>query len=181
MLKAKVILDLGNSETRGVLRVGELHNKTRREYSFKLSNRFSVALDGIPTSEDYTEENTMIFRTKSIKTGQTILNEGVYVNGLMSDREFEGLQFKPTAVTAKYNSEVTPLSVFTAIGHSALWMKDYFEKEQGKKVELEALFSQVDWELDILLPPSQVDRGVKELADSLVNDFAIEYLMPKCN
>src|SRR5690606_14945706 len=57
----------------------------------------------------------------------------------------------------------------------------YFEKEQGKKVELEALFSQVDWELDILLPPSQVDRGVKELADSLVNDFAIEYLMPKCN
>lgn len=178
MLKAKLILDLGNSETRAVLRVGEMHDKTRREYAFKLSNRFNVALDGIPKSEDYNEENTTIFKTRSIKVGSEFLAEGIYINGLMSDREFEGIQMKPTAVSAKYNSAVTPLSIFTAIVKSGMWMKNFFEETQGRVVPLDSLIDQIEWELDVLLPPSQVNKGLEQLTNILIGDFPVEFVMP---
>lgn len=179
MIKAKLVLDLGNSETRCVLRVGELKDNSRQEYAYTLSNRFGVAAKNtLPVSDDYSEENTIAFRTKSHVIGADKLEEGLYVNGLMSEREFQNLQLKPTAMTAKYDSRITLLSIFTAIGKAGMWMRDYFRK-QGRDVTLDTILNQVEWELDILLPPSQVSKGVDVLNQCLVGDFPVEYVYPE--
>jgi hypothetical protein len=179
LIKAKLVLDLGNSETRCVLRVGELKDNSRQEYAYTLSNRFGVAAKNtLPVSDDYSEENTIAFRTKSHVIGADKLEEGLYVNGLMSEREFQNLQLKPTAMTAKYDSRITLLSIFTAIGKAGMWMRDYFRK-QGRDVTLDTILNQVEWELDILLPPSQVSKGVDVLNQCLVGDFPVEYVYPE--
>ena len=105
MEKAQLILDLGNSETRVVLRVGEIMNKTRIEHKFYLSNYFSAIYEGesgIPVSEDYTEENSTVFTLNDdFKIGTGVVSRDIYVNGLMCKNEFSGIQDKPTAMTMK--------------------------------------------------------------------------------
>lgn len=181
MLNAELVVDLGNSQTRAVLRVGELHNNTRKEYSFELSNRFAIAYDGLPKSSDYNADNTTIFEIGDYNVGNREVVEGVYVNGLMSASEFESLEGKPSAQSKKYNSEYTMLSVFTAIAKSAVWIQNYFNEKQSQDLTLETVFREVNWDLNLLLPPSQVEKGGKVLAESLVGNFNVNYLMPEAN
>lgn len=179
MLEAKLILDLGNSQTRGVLRIGEIPNKTRREYPFTLSNRFSMVLGDIPVTEEYNEENSLVFKTSALKIGNAELEAGTYVHGLLSDREFADMQIKPTAMVQKYDSESTLLSIFASIMKATLLIQKYFKEEQGQDVEVSHLVNQVKWDLTLLLPPKQVNEGLKTLVNSLVKNFNIDFLLPK--
>ncbi|MGF2715236.1 ParM/StbA family protein [Bacillus cereus] len=184
MEKGQLILDLGNSETRVVLRVGEIMNKTRIEHKFYLSNYFSAVYEGesgIPVSEDYTEENSTVFTLNSdFKIGTGVVGRDIYVNGLMCSNEFSGIQDKPTAMTMKYNSYYTVLTIITAIKQSAVWMKDYFAKK-GKNFSVEQLINEVEWELTVLLPPSQEKAGGSVLAETLVGEITVKFNLPKAD
>ncbi|MEC2463462.1 ParM/StbA family protein [Bacillus cereus] len=181
MVKAQLILDLGNSQTRGVLRVGEIMDKTRMEYSFHLSNAFSSILEGvegIPQTEDYNENNSIVFSVNnSIKIGNASVLPDTYVNGLMGEREFSATQVRPTALTQKYNSDITVLSIITAIGKSALWLKDYFAS-RGTEFPIQKLINDIEWELTVLLPPQQEKVGAKVLTESLVGQIPVKFEMP---
>lgn len=184
MEKAQLILDLGNSETRGVLRVGEIINKTRIEHNFYLSNYFSPIFEGvggIPESDDYTEENSTVFTLDDdFKIGNGVVNRDTYVNGLMCSNEFSDTQDKPTAMTKKYDSSYTVLTIITAIKQSAIWMKDYFGKK-GKNFSVQQLINEVAWELTILLPPSQEKAGGLVLQETLVGQIPVKFELPKAD
>ena len=67
---ATVILDLGNSETRGIVLNGKSQQTGRfMERSFTISNRFSdVGEDYIPSS-DYSDETSTIMRINAVVGG----------------------------------------------------------------------------------------------------------------
>lgn len=181
MLNAKLVIDLGNSETRAVLRVGDLHNNSRKEHVFSLSNRFAIAYDGYPDTPEYTEENSTVFEIGDHKVGKRDVIGGTYVNGLMCEAEFGGILSKPTASMSKYNSEYTLLSTLTAIQKASMWIHKYFAEKQGQDVTLEEIINQVSWDINLLLPPSQVEKGGEVLAKSLVGKFNVNYQLPKAN
>lgn len=181
MLKANLILDLGNSETRAIVRLGDLSEGTLVEHAFTLSNSFAVVYDEYPKSEDYNSENTAIFSTKRVPIGKATLEEGTYVNGLMCAREFEKFEFSPMAEWEKYSSDTTVLSVFTAILRAGEFVQEYFKEKQNTDHNLTFVLNNVDWSVSILLPPFQVKKGEDELKKSLIGKFNVVYQMPQAS
>ena len=93
---------------------------------------------------------------------------------------FQTHKIKPTAMTKKYDSSYTVLTIITAIKQSAIWMKDYFGKK-GKNFSVQQLINEVAWELTILLPPSQEKAGGLVLQETLVGQIPVKFELPKAD
>lgn len=161
---AKLVVDLGNSETR----VRTLYGKTLKGPRSRLSildNRYSAIseskLSAIMDMGTYTDDDSYVFRTE---------NGSCYCNGKICNMEMEYTSFRPSALEKKYDSHVTKLTLINAI-------------RQG--IEDVARFSNcdmqnvnVDWELYLLLPPEDLEVGAKHLADVAKGINHIDFIMP---
>lgn len=162
---AKLVIDLGNSETRVKTLYGKTARGNTRSKLTRLDNRYSIIpeekISNYLENSDYTDENSVIFKVD---------NGLCYCSGDLCNIEFAQTSFRPSALEKKYSSTVTKLSIINAI-------------RQG--IEDVSLFSNcdvesidVDWEISVLLPPEDLDLGARQLADVVKSITSVDFIMP---
>ena len=167
-IDATLVLDLGNSETRGkvLYRVGSDVIAEK----FTLSNRFSkITTAGYEIPEDYTEAKSTIFALEAEVDGDKI--SGEYVNGILCDKEFSNTVFRPSSLDKKHKSLTTALSFAEGILIAT--------KIIGKRLGIVTL-SEIDinWNVVSLLPPAEMNEGASKLEDIFRSIKLIDCVMP---
>lgn len=163
-----LVLDLGNSETRGIVLCGKDKNGKLKDKYFSLSNRFAeVAEDYVP-SVDYTPDTSAILKVDFTVGDQKI--KGCYANGELQLREFNIGPLRPSATEKKYTSVTTVLSFQLAV------LRAY-----GIVKELMGDISADDiiWSVNVLLPPGDMVAGQQKMSDLIKSVTAVDSVYPK--
>ena len=158
MLRGNVglVIDLGNSETRVYVLYGG------KKASFTLSNRFYELNKDYVVPEDYLDGNTNIFSVE----GLSRVTYGELVN-----REFSAVSMRPSALDKKYSSIVSKLS----LNYSIFTAYQYLSKAYNKKIDE----IDVEFNVTILLPPSDIDYGAPLIADMIKDIKEINFEIPE--
>lgn len=150
---AKLVIDMGNSETRVTTIFGKNSKGKSRERLTVFPNTYSSMEEKNPNKEakiqsilnmsEYNEENSSVF----VRNGIT------YCNGTMCDIEYRYDQFRPTAQNRKYEQLISKLTVINAFktGYDAI--------AEIANCDLDSI--DVDWEVTCLLPPADIDSQAK--------------------
>lgn len=129
IVKAGLLVDLGNSETRAALII---NNKT---YQMKLSNKFAELPVKYRFPVEYRNTKSSVFT-----------HNGVYfANGQLVEREFVGVEIRPTAVEPKNNQLATELSL------NLVFMRAMLKISELYNVSVSDI--DVTFKVSVLLPP----------------------------
>lgn len=163
---AKLVVDLGNSETRVKTIFGKTAKGNSRSRLTMLDNMYSAVSEekakAFVAEGTYSGKDSYIFSTEA----------GLYYcNGELCRTEFSGTGFRPSALEKKYESMSTKLSLINAIRQGIEDVADINDIEYSS--------IDVDWELYLLLPPEDIDVGAKPLADVAKSITSIDFLMPE--
>lgn len=158
MLRGNVglVIDLGNSETRVYVLYGG------KKASFTLSNRFYELNKDYVVPEDYLDGNTNIFSVEG-------LSRVAY--GDLVNREFSAVSMRPSALDKKYSSIVSKLS----LNYTIFTAYQYLSKAYNKKMEE----IDVEFNVTILLPPSDIDYGAPLIANMIKDIKEINFEIPE--
>lgn len=162
--EAKLVIDLGNSETRVKTIFGKnAKGDPKCRLSF-LRNRFgiipSAKVDMYRDGNVYKEETSRIFK----------LDEDFYCTGDICDTEFGSTAIRPTALEKKYQSFATKLAIINAL------CQGYEDVAYLTDSDIASL--DITWKVTLLLPPQDIDLGAKKLAEMAKGIKEIEFLMP---
>lgn len=158
MLRGNVglVIDLGNSETRVYVLYGG------KKASFTLSNRFYELNNDYVVPEDYLDGNTNIFSIEGLQR---------VAYGDLVNREFSAVSMRPSALDKKYSSIVSKLS----LNYTIFTAYQYLSKAYNKKMEE----IDVEFNVTILLPPSDIDYGAPLIADMIKDIKEINFEIPE--
>lgn len=158
--KAKLVIDLGNSETRVLTVFGE--KKKLSVLGNSISDILESTVDTYKNSEDYSSDTSRIFKKGGL----------IYCNGELCEKEFGVTAMRPTSLLKKYETEISILNIQNAL------MQGY-EDIAGMTNSLPEDVC-VSWELVLMLPPADVEKGAPILADRVRKEIKeIEFLMPE--
>lgn len=168
---AVLVLDLGNSETRGIVMYdGENKGKYSDKY-FTLSNRFAeVSADYIP-SVDYSDATSTILKANTSVDGVKV--DGYYANGEVQLREFNIGPLRPSATEKKYSSITSALSFELAMLHAYKALAELEGVSDFREL------AEVEWTVNILLPPGDLEAGKMKIIDLIKGVTKIECTYPK--
>lgn len=155
IIKAGLVLDLGNSETRCAL----LHNRT--EERFSKSNFFAPLPYNYVIRPEYQRD----------KESATIVhNDLVYANGRLCLREFKGVAMRPTAKTDKCSQITTDLSIRLCMANAICKLAQ----------RLNVPYSDMDiaFDVSLLLPPSEFQTKEAKLIEKVKSVKTIELQNP---
>lgn len=161
-IQANLIVDLGNSETRIMVQHGK--NKTgntRQELRF-ISNQFTPLEESFILPDGYDESNTVVLKS---------IGGEVFANGLLVEKEYANVALRPTAMQKKSESKVSILSIQLALLEG--------QKSLGDILQLNWKELEVSWDLFLLLPPSDLETGGKQISDRIRELEEIDFLVPK--
>lgn len=162
---AKIVVDLGNSETRV---------KTFCKNSKGVTASDLVVMDNCyaPVSDDkvslyltentYNSDNSSLFRLD---------NGSCYCNGLLRQMEMSEISLRPTALEKKYDALISRLTLINAFKQGYLSVA----KILGARVR----DLNIDWELFLLLPPGDLDAGASSIAEMARGIKSIDFIIPK--
>lgn len=168
---ATLVLDFGNSETRGVVLFGrDMSTGRLREKAFTLSNRFAEVADDFEPSSDYSEDTSTIMQIKSKVNGNDFV--GTYANGEVQLKEFNIAPLRPSATEKKYHAMTTALSFELSVlhGYKAIM-------RMVRAASIESL--DITWDVVVLLPPGDIDLGKDELIGMLKSVTEVNCTFPK--
>ena len=162
---AKLVVDLGNSETRVKTFYGKTMKGNARSRLCVMSNRYAQIpahqVDGYVSEGVYSEEDSTIFTH----------NRTVYCNGRLCDIEFSQASFRPSAMEKKYDSLITKLELINALHQGYIAVADF------ANCGVESL--DLEWELFLLLPPEDMDVGAAKIAELARSITEIDFQMPE--
>lgn len=163
---AKLVVDLGNSETRVMTIFGKNTKGRPKKRLSVLDNRYSALpedkLDIYTSGDTYTDENSKVFRQP---------NGALYCNGDLCNIEMLQTSFRPSALEKKYETLITRLALTNAI------RQGIEDVAVISNCDMESI--DVDWEMHLLLPPEDIDMGAKSLADMAKSISGIDFIIPK--
>ncbi len=167
--KATLILDLGNSETRGRVQYGKTAQGKIRERSFNLSNRFQLVDENYTPTGDYTPDTSFVFNVDAVVNGKRQI--GRWVNGELQEKEFFTGVLKPSALDKKYQSLTTALTYNLAV---------YKGLCEIAKMENISDISQLDitWTVVPLLPAGDLNSGSSVLEDLIRSVKELDFSFP---
>lgn len=164
-LKTKVLVDLGNSQTRAILVV-----KNRR-ISVELSNKFAVLPEQYVVDSDYRNNRTSVF-----------VYEGDYIaNGEIVDVEFSDKYYRPAGFNNKSEQIVTSYTISLLLIRAISLLSG----DMGMRPE------DIEWHFTIavLLPPFEHDTkralmekriaDIKEVSAFLPTQFRVPIFLDK--
>lgn len=168
---AKIVLDLGNSETRVTTKFGLSSKGNPRVRMETIDNAFSrvcgldsesgrEVLDQMLHNELYTAENSRVFEH----------NGQAYCNGYMCENEFSVMAQRP-GLYDKWKSVETILALKNAFCNGYLALAD-FTNTDVENIE-------VDWEVTMLLPADKIELGGKPMADIVRGIGELRFFMPE--
>lgn len=169
---AKLVIDLGNSQTRVCTQYGVTGKKRPRKRFSYLSNGFSLInnhneIESLKESNNYNEDNSRIFIYEE--------TDSYYANGLIAESEYPNIMVLPSATAGKYDNLSSKLSIVNSLMEGMLVVADM----AGTTVP--AL--DIAWDVYALLPPQQISRGAKIMADFIKPINHLNFIMPdvQCN
>lgn len=162
---AKLVIDLGNSETRVKTMFGKTAKGAVKQITSVLDNRSNRIspdqLDNYLNNDDYSEENSRIYEYHGEFrcTGELCATEF----GVGADR--------PTALQKKYEIQSTKYAVINALcqGYEDICNLANCDMNQVD----------VTWIISVLLPPEDIDDGAAPLAELVRSIDHIKFLMPE--
>ena len=162
---ATLVVDLGNSDTRVETYFGKTSKGEPRKRLTVISNRYSeipeVDIDSFLSNEDYSEEDSKIFK----------MDDGrYYVNGLLCDREFSATTQRPSATSKKYDSLLTKLTLRNALNQG------YDDIARFTNSDIDSI--EVDWNVVVELPPADIEVGASKMAEMIKAIKNIEFILP---
>lgn len=161
-VNATLVIDLGNSETRVLVQSGIGRNGLVRQRLNLVSNNFAPIFEGYVVPENYSEEDTVIFKTPD---GE------VFANGLLVEREFSTMAIRPTAMEKKHTSKVTMLTIQRAFYEGYKMLSEMY------RCSIRNL--DVTWKVSYLLPPNDIESGGQVLYDKIMKLGHLEFIMPE--
>lgn len=141
MLTAGLLIDFGNSNTRVIVVSGA------KTYRFNLSNKFAELPQGYNVNKKYNTEKTTIFA----------YNNSYFANGQIVEREFTGVEIRPSALQPKTHQLVTDLTINLAI------IKALTVLAQANNLPVTQL--DVTFNVSALLPPLDHEMNEKKFED----------------
>ncbi len=162
--KASLVIDLGNSETRVMTIFGKSQAGNPRKRLSILSNKFGE-LPGrdsrLLRNPDYNASNSKVFM---------VGEDSVFCTGYMCDREKGTASLRPSASIKKYDSNITMYSIRLALLEGLYHIADM----TGSNIDS----VNVDWNISVLLPPSDLELGAEKIKANILNLDRIEFLVP---
>lgn len=138
-VKAGLLIDFGNSETRMTLIVNN-NSKT-----YVLSNKFAALTSGYKVPIEYNND----------KTNVLCVNGSYYANGALADREFSGQLIRPSSMQKKSEQLVTEISL------NLIFIKAITELAIGSGVAITEI--QPSFNISVLLPPLEHDTNIEDM------------------
>lgn len=130
---ATLVIDLGNSETRFVVKV-----RSRVSPVVTLSNRYAYIPDDYTPPASYGDGKSFIFHT----------SQGNYAHGDLAEKEFSSYLVKPSSLQPKGQSETSVLAREVVMY--------YAMKELSKLVGTGIEDLDITWDISVLCPPIQM-------------------------
>lgn len=174
--KAILVIDLGNSSTKGKVLYGKKDGKYR-EKSFEIPNTFGTILDDeIEPTDNYDSETSTVFKIKTEgladTKGFTTEVVGTYANGEYQTNEYSASVMRPVTLSKKAVQPVVVLSCYMAIWNG------FKAVARLAGVGVDDVY--VDWTIVALLPP----QDIKEYSGNLEKMFrsikTIDTIFPEC-
>lgn len=167
---AKLVVDLGNSETRVITMFGK-NKKTglARRKANRMSNRYAEYDPHIPIAEPVNADNSSKFRARGTVNGIDV--DAEYVTGLLVDREYARNVIRPTATRKKYDN------ISTLLGLHVAFLEGYRAISAMQNVPIDQI--DVDWQVTVLLPPGDTNIGAAKIAAILRSITEINFSMPE--
>ena len=157
--KAKLVIDLGNSETRVITQFGGKSVLT------VLPNMVSDLTDGAVAtfmkSEDYNEETSRIFEYKGVN----------YCNGELCEKEFGVTAMTPTALLKKYDTLISELNIQNA------FRQGFESVSRIANCDMQSV--DVEWDVTVLLPPEDIEIGSKVISKKIQGMKTLNFKMPE--
>lgn len=153
-VKAGILIDFGNSETRMTLLV---NNKSK---TIVLSNKFAALPSGYTVPVEYNND----------KSNVICVNGSYYANGALADREFVGQLIRPSSMQMKSEQLVTEISL------NLVFITAIKELAYGSGVtvsEIEPTFN-----ISALLPPMEHDTHIDNLKKLIESVKEVNALLP---
>lgn len=161
IVDANIVIDMGNSETRVLVQSGIGRSGLIKQQLTTVSNIFSQISPEYEVPENYTEEDTVVFKTSD---GE------FYANGLLVEREFSMSALRPTALDPKPTSKVTMLTIQRA------FLEGY--RLLGSMYRCSPKSLDVNWNVTFLLPPNDIETGAKTLYERIKELKEINFTLP---
>jgi hypothetical protein len=161
IVDANIVIDMGNSETRVLVQSGIGRSGLIKQQLTTVSNIFSQISQEYEVPENYTEEDTVVFKTSD---GE------FYANGLLVEREFSMSALRPTALDPKPTSKVTMLTIQRA------FLEGY--RLLGSMYRCSPKSLDVTWNVTFLLPPNDIETGAKTLYERIKELKGINFTLP---
>jgi hypothetical protein len=161
IVDANIVIDMGNSETRVLVQSGIGRSGLIKQQLTTVSNIFSQISPEYEVPENYTEEDTVVFKTSD---GE------FYANGLLVEREFSMSALRPTALDPKPTSKVTMLTIQRA------FLEGY--RLLGSMYRCSPKSLDVTWNVTFLLPPNDIETGAKTLYERIKELKEINFTLP---
>ena len=155
---AILVLDLGNSETRGIVLYGKDSDGKPRERYFSLCNRFADVSEDYTPPVDYTPDTSTVLKINAVVRGEEV--SGYYANGEVQQREFNIAPLRPSATEKKYNILTSALSFELAMLHAYRAIADLDGVSSIESLDIE-------WSVDVLLPPGDLEAGKVKIIELL--------------
>lgn len=153
-IKAGLLIDLGNSETRMKLLVGG------NEKNITLSNRFVELPAQYTIPKEYQNNKTSIICVKG----------SYYAHGALAEREFSDKLIRPSSVEYKTEQLVTELSL------TMVFLNAFIHLSEARGLPISEL--DVSFNVSILLPPLEHDVATKEMKEIVKSVRYIKSLLP---
>ena len=170
---ATLIIDFGNSETRGTVLYGKDSTTGRyHEKSFALSNRFYPVEENYVPSADYSDDTSTILKCSAVVNGEPF--DGTFANGEVQLKEFNVAPLRPSAIEKKYKSFTTALSYELAML--------YAHKAVARMARVSAIQSlDITWSVVALLPPGDFEIGKEEYKKLIESIEYVKTTYPACD
>lgn len=170
---ATLIVDLGNSGTRGMVLFGKDSQTGKfRERRFDLSNQFAMVSSDYVVPSDYSDATSTVLSIDAEVNGKPV--KGTYCNGEVQQKEKPTGILRPTATRKKYELDTTALSFELSFLYACKAIMN---------MQRISDFSQLDitWRVVTLLPPGDVDDG-KDKIESIIRSIKkVSATYPLCN
>lgn len=174
--KAILVIDLGNSSTKGKVLYGKKDGKYR-EHTFDASNTFSpiISDDDIAPTDNYSEATSTLFRIET--EGLTSYGfkdevKGTYANGPYQVGEYGKIGIRPTTLHSKVTQAAVVLSCYNAYWHGL--------KGVAKLAGVSVKDVDVSWTVVALLPPQDIKTDSEKLEGILRSITKLDILFPEC-
>lgn len=162
----KLVIDLGNSETRITVIAGKSeYTGAPLQETVRVDNRYGL----IQPAKVSAYLNEGVYSSKDSHIFE--INNEYYCTGNICLSEFSSTCTRPTALDKKYTSISSKLAVINA------FITGYEIASKLTKCDISELDE--DWEVVILLPPMDIEVGASKLAEMVKNIKEVNSLMPK--